>query len=144
VLNVPVWQYGISVGTVVDASPLPNGRLKFVRVVRDSPGATVRFVVPEPAVASDVYMNRIHGDAARQGLEFGPATIYDPGLVAFNVRERAWLSTAVEKYLDSLIAGGVISHWEVGDPDPEPVDPNNPAPHERGDELVHEHPADGQ
>src|SRR5437879_3997501 len=74
VLSVPVWIYGISVGSIVEAEPGDGPRLKFRGVVRSSQGGTVRFIVPPGAIASEVYLARVIPDAKRLGLYIGPAT----------------------------------------------------------------------
>src|ERR1700722_6661868 len=88
VLNTPVWMYGVSVGTVVYGLPGESEYLRFGRVIRDSPGATVRLAVPVGATASQVYLGRIVPDTKRLGIDIGPATFFDPGIVAIHVGER--------------------------------------------------------
>lgn len=140
-LNVPVWQYGVSVGSVVNGNTDEDGKLRFGEVIRDSPGATVRFIVPEDDVASDVYFRYFVRTRASGGFGYGPATFYDPGIVALNIHERFKLTSHVERYMDRLVAEGIITQWEIGDPDPEPINPSQPPPPERDDELVHDRPA---
>src|SRR5512138_1741108 len=90
VLSVPVWFYGASVGSIVDAEPSHEPRLKFRRVVRESTGGTVRFIVPPGGpTASEIYLTRVIPDAKRLGLHIGPATFFNPRLVAVHVHQRA-------------------------------------------------------
>lgn len=118
VLSVPVWCYGVSVGTVVEGAQSDGARLTLRRVVRNSPGATVRFIVPAGgAAASAVYLTRVIPDAKRLGFAIGPATFFDPRLVAIHVRERDRWWPEVGSYLDRLVHEGVLEQWEIGDPD---------------------------
>lgn len=147
VLSVPVWFYGVSVGSIVEAEPGDGARLKFRRVVRDSPGGTVRFIVPSGAAqASDVYLARVIPDAKRLGLYIGPATFFNPRLVAVNVHERAKWWPEVGGYLDQLVKEGVLEQWEVADPDQYAAehDEENVEKVESGRKvLVHPLPIDG-
>lgn len=140
VMNVPVWQYGISYGTVVTGRPEGDTRLRFQGVSRQSSGATVRAIVPRPKVAREVYHSVIQPGVAALGTGVGPATHYDPPLVAFHVHERAAVHGKVASYLDRLVAEGIITHWEIGDPEPEPEPLSVERAKERADELVHERP----
>jgi hypothetical protein len=74
VLSVPVWIYGVSVGSIVGASDQRGSPLIFGRALRASPGGTVRFIVPRGVRASDVYLSRVIPDAKRLGIFIGPAT----------------------------------------------------------------------
>jgi hypothetical protein len=115
VLSAPVWIYGVSIGTIVYGMPGESKYLRFVRVVRDSPGATVRFIVPDGAIASRVYLTRVRPDAKRLGIKVGPATFFDPPIVAMHVGERYAWWPEVGTYLDQLIGEGVVDQWEIGD-----------------------------
>jgi hypothetical protein len=117
VLSVPVWLYGISKGSIVEADQSDASQLRFVRVWRDSDGGTVRFVVPKGNVASDVYLSRVIPDALREGLFIGPATFFNPRLVSVHVHSRFDWWPKVGSYLDALVAEGVLEAWEIGDPD---------------------------
>jgi hypothetical protein len=143
VLNTPVWIYGVSVGTIVCGASGQSEYLRFVRVIRDSPGATVRFAAPVGTIASEVYRTRVWIDTERSGIKIGPATFFDPGIVSVYVRERrAWRD--VTTYLDQLIGEGVLEEWELGDPDV--FKPANQAPGEKRKDsvLVHPLPVDGK
>ncbi len=146
VLSVPVWIYGISVGSIVESEPGDGPHLVFRRVVRDSPGGTVRFIVPQGGIAASVvYLTRVIPDAKRLGLHIGPATFFNPRLVASHVHERKKWWPEVGGYLDALVGEGVLEQWEVGDPD------QYAGEHQDGDSsesppgkvLVHPLPIDG-
>jgi hypothetical protein len=140
ILNVPVWQYGVSVGARV------RGRagerwLEYDKLVEDSRGATVRIYIPADAPiapASRLYLERIIPDCRTRGLGIGPATFFDPRVVAIHVRERSDWSTRFAEYLNGLVDERVLQLWEVGDPDAFPPD----EPDEDGAycELVHPRP----
>lgn len=118
VLSVPVWLYGVSVGSIVEGESSEGTTLKFRRVVRDSPGGTVRFIVPSGGGrASELYLARIIPEAKRLGFAIGPATFFNPRLVAVNVHERAKWWPEIGDYLDGLVRDGVLDQWEVADPD---------------------------
>ena len=143
VVSVPVFAYGISRETVISTQP-QGDRLRLVGVLRSSLGATLRAYVSSAVKASDVYTQRIFPDAGRLGLRIGPATFFDPEIVAFHVAVRADVP-AVTAYLDDLARQGMLRFWELGDPpkadvgsadDEESVDPPW--------ELVHQLPIEGQ
>lgn len=141
VLNVPVWLYGVSAGTVVEARDAGERFLRFSRALRPSRGGTVRYVVPQGGSASRLYMERIGPESAAARLGIGPATFFDPLLAAVHVRDRHDLWEGVADYLDRLYEAGLIRQWEVGDPDEEPaleVDPGQNVDPDR--ELVHPRP----
>ena len=117
VLSVPVWVYGISVGTIVAATATNQSPLSFSHVIRQSAGGTVRIMAPSGRLASDLYKTRVISDARRLGLFIGPSTFFDPRLVAINVRDRSKWWPEVGGYLDALVAEGVLLEWEVADPD---------------------------
>lgn len=118
VLSVPVWLYGVSVGSIVEGEPGEDTWLRFRRAVRNSPGGTVRFIVPSGGPpASEVYLTRVIPDAKRLGLYIGPATFFNPRLVATNVHERGKWWPEVGSYLDRLVSDGILEQWEVADPD---------------------------
>jgi len=140
VLNVPVWQYGISYGTIVSGRPDRGDRLRFGQVSEPSTGATVRAVVPRPRVARDVYHSIIQPGIVSEGTGVGPATHYDPPLVAFHLHDRTAVQGKVAAYLDGLMNEGIITHWEIGDPELEPEETPDGPVEERIDELVHQRP----
>lgn len=117
VLSVPVWVYGISVGTVVAAVDLEQDPLSFQKVVRPSAGGTVRFVAPSGVVASELYKAHVVPDARQLGLFIGPATFFNPRLVAVHLRFRTNWWPEVGSYLDGLVNAGIVDEWEVADPD---------------------------
>jgi uncharacterized protein DUF4262/uncharacterized protein DUF4265 len=140
VLSVPVWQYGVSVNSMVKARDGERW-LEFDSVVEESSGATIRVYVPSNAritPASRLYLERIVPDCRDRGIGIGPATFFDPGLVAIHVQDRSDWSTRFAEYLDALTEEGLLQVWEVGDPDAYPSE----EPEERGehDELIHPRP----
>lgn len=147
VLSVPVWLYGVSVGSIVEGESGDEAQLKFRRVVRDSPGGTVRFIVPSGgAKASELYLTRVIPDAKRLGLYIGPATFFNPRLVAVHVHERARWWPEVGGYFDQLVNEGVLEQWEVADPDQYAADHDEETIEKvepGGKVLVHPLPADG-
>lgn len=143
VLSVPVWVYGISVGSVVQALDAGAGELIFDRIVTCSSGATVRFVTSQRNSASNVYLQRILPDAGRLSLMIGPATFFDPKLVAFHVRDRQKWWPDVGGYLDALVREGILEQWEVADPDEYPEGGTDSA-ELRDDVLRHPLPVEGQ
>lgn len=104
VLNVPVWVYGISLGSRVAAvSPPEDGsNLRYSHVLATSTGATLRFVVPAEARASNVYLDHVLPRARQRDLLVGPATFLDPRLVAFHVHQRSAWRLQASKLLDEL------------------------------------------
>lgn len=145
VLSVPVWVYGVSVGAVVAAMDMEEDPLSFRAVVRPSAGGTIRFIAPTGVVASELYKSRVVPDASRLGLFIGPATLFNPRLVAVHVHRRANWWPEVGSYLDGLVNAGVVEAWEVADPDQYAADhPSEPHVHDesRG-VLVHPLPFDG-
>lgn len=143
VLSAPVWIYGVSIGTVVYGLPGDSQYLRFVRVVRDSPGATIRFIVPDGTTASKVYLTRLLPDAKRLGLAVGPATFFDPPAVALHVRKRSAWWPAVGSYLNQLVREGVIEQWEIGDPDEHKGEPVEDVSERSDSVLIHPLPTDG-
>ncbi len=145
VLSVPVWFYGVSKGSIVEGDRGDPSQLRFVRVLRDSEGATVRFIVPSGSVASEVYLARVIPDAIQAGLFIGPATFFNPRLVAVHVHSRSDWWPKVGSYLDSLVAEGVLQEWEVGDPD-QYLAEHQESPESRGEQrpvLRHPLPVEG-
>ena len=140
VLNVPGWLYGVSVGSRVRGH-LGERWLEFDEVVETSSGATVRLYIPAEAQitpASRLYLERILPDCRVLRLCIGPATFFDPQVVAIHVRDRNDWNTRFADYLNGLIDEGLLQLWEVGDPDAYPLD----EPEEAGEygELVHPRP----
>ncbi len=139
VLNVPVWLYGISVGTTVQGRP-GDQWLEYVATVRESRGATVRVYLPRGAPitpASRLYLERIIPDCRDRQIAIGPATFFDPRVVAVHIHDRDQQATAVASYLDELVDAGIADLWEFGDPDTYPPED---AEESAGDELVHPQP----
>jgi len=140
VLNVPVWQYGLSVGSRV------KGRrgerwLEFDGLVEKSSGATVRIYIPADAPispASRLYLERVIPDCRQRRIGIGPATFFDPQVVAIHVRARTDWNTRFADYLSELAEHGMPQLWEVGDPDAYPPDePEEPGDHS---DLIHPRP----
>src|SRR5689334_19279828 len=101
VLNVPVWVYGVSVGTLVRGIERPDGRLEFRDLVEPSPGGTIRYIVPEgDRKASELYLSRIGPEATRRGIGVGPATFLDPLIVALHLHDRSQWNTSLADYLN--------------------------------------------
>ncbi len=144
VLNVPVWIYGVSIGTVVAGVANDTPYLEFTRVIRESPGGTARFIVPEGSIASEIYLRRVLPDARQRGFHIGPATFFNPPLVAMHVRERNQQWPALGEYLDSLANAGVIEQWEVGDPERQASDEHEADEQTTGSILIHPLPVDGE
>jgi len=116
-LSVPVFAYGISRGAILQAASLGAGdEMRLERVLRESPGATVRLYAQEPHLASKLYQETILPKAATLNLGIGPATLFDPEVIAIHVHSRPqW--QAVGRMLDTVVAGGMARFWELGDPD---------------------------
>ena len=116
ILSVPVLVAGISRGAIVDARQGPE-RLVVEGIRRPSPGATVRCVASNTYTLRslcDEYLDPTSSEvAARLGL--GPASLYEPEVVAVHVRDREALPK-VAIYLDHLILLGALRSWEPGDP----------------------------
>jgi hypothetical protein len=121
VLSVPVFAYGISRGTTLVAKEQINGdQLNLERIVHPSEGATIRCYVREGLLASKVYLEQMVPSGSKMGLEFGPATFFDPEIVAFHVHSRRrWQD--VGRYCDELVRKQVLKFWELGDPDADGV-----------------------
>jgi hypothetical protein len=140
VLNVPVWVYGISVGTLVDGKLGDDGVLEFRDLIEPSPGGTVRYIVPEGRLASEVYLTDLGPEATRRGIGVGPATFLDPLIVALHIHNRAQWSPALAEQLNQYVDRGVIEQWEVGDPDEYSEEDDSEAEESAGSELVHPSP----
>lgn len=145
VLSVPIWVYGISVGTIVTAQQSDDlgFELQFDTVVAISPRGTIRFIVAPGMRAKQVYIDRVLPDAAHLNLFVGPATFLHPRVVAMSLYQRDKWWPDVGSYLDDLVRQDVLEQWEVADPDahasesaPAPVDPQPKI-------LVHQLPVDG-
>ncbi len=153
VINVPVYLYGISLGSIVRCVAGDGQMLTFDRVVRDSPGGTVRLILPVGKLASEWYMDYLLPHASDRQLAVGPATFYDPRMVAVHVQRRIDLWEDLGSYLTDLVEQSVIQKWEAGDPetDQDPVIVDRTL---RGDDLkslrdkptvlVHERPTSGR
>lgn len=117
VLNVPVWVYGISLGTLVSAKPPTGDLLEYGALIEPSPGGTVRCIVPRGSLASQAYLTRVVPEVKQLGIGIGPATFLDPRMVAIHLHvKESWWPTFGE-YLNQLVEASVLQEWEVGDPD---------------------------
>lgn len=114
ILSVPVLVVGISRGTLVAAAPIPTERLQFVRIHTPSPGATARCYVTPETIARRAYEDHLSGGIA-EVLGLGPATLFDPDVVAVHISDRKRLDS-VAAYLDRLILAGVLRLWKLTDP----------------------------
>ena len=124
VLNVPVWLYGISVGTVVRAHE-GDCWLEYESTVLPSSGATIRVYLPpdaDPMPASRVYLERIFPDCTERALAIGPATFFDPLLVAIHLQRREEWDNDAADYFNELVDQGTAQLWEIADPDMYPPD----------------------
>lgn len=143
VLNPPVWYYGVSVGSTVEAGPeSPGELLALARVVSPSEGGTVRCVVPQGAKASEVYKARVLEEARSLGIGLGPATFYDPRLVSIHVRSRGDCWPAFGGLLERLRKEGIVMEWEFADPERDA----SPESQERVEDraiLFHQLPVEG-
>lgn len=144
VLSVPVFAYDLSRGAQV-ATHGGTNRLKLAVVVAPSTGATVRCYVPNESAAHDVHIGRILPDAERYGLCVGPATVFDPDIIAIHIGDREQVAR-VGTYLDTLVGQGVLRFWELGDPAPKAEEVGTNYSAAEPWELVHPLPvpADGQ
>jgi hypothetical protein len=145
VMNVPVWVYGISVGSLVDGPQGPNGVLEYRELLEPSPGGTVRYIVPDGAVASRLYLNRVGPEATSRGIGIGPATFLDPLIVSVHLHRRDQWNPAFASYLNELVEEGAIEQWEVGDPDEYADDyqdetKGDESSHDEASELIHPQP----
>ncbi|HEX5409862.1 MAG TPA: DUF4265 domain-containing protein [Gemmatimonadaceae bacterium] len=134
ILSVPVFLYALSRGALVDAEPGPRGRLRFQRMRRPSPGATIRCYASVPTTPRHVYEDYLDGALARR-LGLGPVSLLDPDIVAVHLADRARL-TEVAVFLDQLVLTGVLRFWEQGDPGA-PLDGAKKKNREQPWELVH-------
>lgn len=141
-LSVPVFVYGVSRNAMLSATVNEN-RLQFKAVVRPSEGATVRCYLAMGWDARDVYKDRIEPDSDRYALRCGPATLFDPEVIALHVAERKNV-TQVGRYLDALTQQGVLKFWELGDPVVGADRIEAEASSEEAWELVHPLPVDGK
>lgn len=141
ILSVPVWSYRISVGSEIRAAVDETGVLRFQELARPSPGATVRLIVPAGAVASQVYLQHVIPQARKEGMAIGPATFFNPRLVAIHVHARSEWWPKMGEFLNRLIADGIGEQWEVADPDEYGVASGLP-PQSEGPVLMHPLPAD--
>lgn len=136
-LNVPVWSYGVSAGSLVRARDRGDGVLSLVDLVEPSPGATVRVLVGGDPPASAIYLSALGPRAQEAGFSVGPATFFDPMIVAIHVKDRSkWRDFG--EFLNSQIDDEVIEQWEVGDPDE--YGDQAPQGEDIGSELVHPEP----
>lgn len=141
VLNVPVFAFEVSVGSGIEASSGREGILHFDRVSHASPGATIRCYLAEGLTASRSYLGEISPEAEERGLHVGPATFFDPDIVAIHLRNRDQLPLAIG-YFDDLVRRGVIRFWELSDP-ASPSEAEDEGAEEEPWELVHPFPDGG-
>jgi Domain of unknown function (DUF4265) len=139
VLNVPVWIYGISLGSLVEGTA-GDDLLVFRKLLEPAPGGTVRCIVPKGTVASSVYLTKIVPDAIRLGIGIGPATFLDPRMVAIHLHVKDAWWPAFGEYLNRLVDEGVLQEWEVADPDEYADDHSNEVTPWNGRDLVHPEP----
>lgn len=135
VMNVPVYLYGLSLGSIIRCVASKDPLFTFDRVIQNSPGGTVRIIVPGGQMAGEWYLKYLLPAASERQLAVGPATFYDPRMVAVHVQRRSDLWESVGSYLTDLVEQGVIEKWEAGDPetDQDPVIVDRTL---RGDDLV--------
>jgi hypothetical protein len=139
-LNVPVWVYDISVGTVVEGRSGETGYIEFVRVVKEALGGTVRVITAsDDRMASHLYLDRILADCQERRIMIGPATFFDPAMVAIHVQDWEQYHEPLLAYLDELRAAGEIQEYEVGDPAEPSDEPQEPA--RTGSDLIHPPPS---
>jgi hypothetical protein len=79
-----------------------------------SAGATVRCYVSPTTIARRVYEDHFDGALTRR-LGFGPASLFEPDIVALHVHDRSQLASAAA-YLDTLVLDGTLRFWEQADP----------------------------
>lgn len=138
ILSVPVWNYGLSVGTVVDLTAVPP------RIIGISKGATLRFLASEGSSGKAVYLSRVLIDLQKLGYGAGPATFFGPRLVAMNVHIRSDWWPGIGTYLGQLVAQGVVEQWEAADPDQGANDDDEPTTETIANKvLVHPLPVPG-
>ena len=143
ILSVPVWLYDVSVGTLVEGREGAGGRLEFVRVLEAARGGTVRLVTPPGhSLASRLYLDRVLADCQARNLGIGPATFFDPRLVAIHVHDWETDHEVLLSYLAELTAAGQVQEWELGDPAVPSDEPPQPA--RPGAGLVHPRPGPRQ
>ena len=140
VLSVPVWLYGVSVGTLVRAHE-GDRWLEYDSTALSSPGATIRVYLPPDAdqmPASRVYLERVFPDCTERDLAIGPATFFDPLLVAIHLQRRQEWDNEAAAYFNELVEQGIAELWEIADPDVYP--PEEPEIEEFHAVLVHPRP----
>lgn len=141
-LSVPVFAYGVSRGAIISADG-DGDKLRFRSVLRLSRGATVRCYVAEHVTAGKVYQRDILAETAGRGLHLGPATIFDPQLVALHIASRTQL-LAVSRFLDELVQRSILKFWELADPTTEHTQPAlDCGPALARWELIHPLPVEG-
>jgi len=125
VLNVPVFVFGVSLGTVVQgmnatrrAADKQPVELRVRRVLRASVGGTVRVIVPAGMLASHWYTAHFLPHVRQRGrLRVGPATFFDPRMVAIHVKQRHQVWGALAGYMSDALDRGVIQQWTAADPE---------------------------
>jgi len=139
IVSVPIFTFGVSVGTRVRAIQGSHPTwLDYAATVADSAGATTRLYVPEGSVASKCYHERVVLECNVLRLAIGPATFFDPVIVTVHLRRRTE-RPKFARYLDKLVDEGVLTLWEMGDPDTGAHEPDDSG---AGSDLVHPLPHD--
>jgi hypothetical protein len=144
VLNVPVWLYGVSVGTRVRGRAATPW-LVYDGTVEQARGGTVRVFVHDEAratPASRFYLDVLLPACEAQAIGAGPATFFDPLVVAVHFHSRPGWQGPQAELLNKLARDGALEFWELGDPDPGPREDEDPdeAEDDDGEPLVHERP----
>lgn len=139
VLNVPVWVYGISLGSLVAAKVGLDGVLEYERLIEPAPGGTVRCIVPRGGLASQTYLERIVPDAQTGAVGIGPSTFLDPRMVAIHLHAKD-LWPVFGQYLDGLVNEGVLQEWELADPDEHDGESDSIPEPWNGRVLMHQEP----
>jgi hypothetical protein len=142
IASVPVFAFDISQGTLVAASPAGN-RLRFERVLVPSGGSTVRCYVAKQLKASEVYHTRLVTAFRAAAVDLGPATFFDPEIVALHIEKRTEMRRAAE-VLDGLTRQGILRFWERADPGPSQHVDEAGGSVDRPWELVHPLPVKGE
>jgi hypothetical protein len=114
VLTVPIWVYGISVGTLVTGR-IVGSRLHFNDLAEPSPGGTCRILTQAGQVASELYLNIVGPKLAAEGVSVGPASFYDPAIVGVHFKNRARVEM-LRAVLNEFEADSAFETWELADP----------------------------
>jgi hypothetical protein len=122
IVSVPVFAYGTSRGTIVRVH-CDEARCVHSAVVADALGATLRCYTRNPLRASELYLGRMVSDGKARDIRFGPATLFDPDIIALHVPAKKDVPSVIS-YLNELVARGFLNFWEHGDPEQGPEDPD--------------------